>query len=322
MSGILNSKSRILDVILTQIGREQMSRGDFEISFATFSDRNVQYKEGLLPDNWIKWNETPGVLSGVQEDIFFEAFSSPNDEIIPEISDEGNFLLLQSVSPTLKVVQGVLYEETANGYQKVDAFENIDKFSNITTNRWNNLQLLKTKTRLQPPIFSHNTDQEPIIFKVQEKTLVETASLPPVIVDERFSNSLNTMFLAPVVSTPQGETKLRAFNNYTKEYSKDSVLEEIQRKSSAMQSVKIKSETKNGYEFYNFLGQAFIGTNQDVKKYLVVDGGEFVDSDGVPVMQVYHLGFIFKDSSVGSGTSISKFSRGFSIVFHNDEGGI
>lgn len=322
MSGILDSKSRILDVILTQLGREQMSRGDFEISFATFSDRSVQYKEGLLPDNWTKWNETEGVLSGVQGDLFFEAFSSPNDEIIPEISDEGNFLLLQSVSPTLKVVQGVLYEETTNGYQKVSGFENIDKFSDITTSRWNNLQLLKTKNRLQPPYLSHNTTENPIIFKVEEKTLVEPKSLPPVIVDERFSNSLNTMFLAPVVSTPQGDTKLRAFNNYTKEYTKDSVLEEIKRKSSAEVSIRIKSDTKNGYEFYNFLGQAFIGINQDVKKYLVVDGGEFVDSDGVPIMQVYHLGFIFKESDAASGTGISKFSRGFSIIFHNVDGGI
>ena len=76
------------------------------------------------------------------------------------------------------------------------------------------------------------------------------------------------MFLPPIVETPQGDVKLRAFNNYTRAYSKDTVLNEIKSKSSAEVSIKIKSETKNGHEFYNFLGQAFIGVNQEIKKYL------------------------------------------------------
>ena len=62
------------------------------------------------------------------------------------------------------------------------------------------------------------------------------------------------------------------------------------------------------------IGQAFMKRDQSVRKYLVVDGGEYTDELGVPVMQVYHLGFIFKDEF---GTS--KFSRGFSLVFHNGE---
>ena len=54
--------------------------------------------------------------------------------------------------------------------------------------------------------------------------------------------------------------------------------------------------------------------DQSVRKYLVVDGGEYTDAQGVPTMQVYHLGFVFKDEE---GTS--KFSRGFSLVFHNGD---
>ena len=54
--------------------------------------------------------------------------------------------------------------------------------------------------------------------------------------------------------------------------------------------------------------------DQTVRKYLVVDGGEYTDNQGVPTMQVYHLGFVFKDEE---GTS--KFSRGFSLVFHNGD---
>ena len=80
MAGILDSKSRVLDVILTQLGRDQISRGEFEISFVTFSDSNVEYKD-----------DGTGVLKSCKDDMFFEAFSSPQDEIIPEIDNSGDF---------------------------------------------------------------------------------------------------------------------------------------------------------------------------------------------------------------------------------------
>ena len=52
--------------------------------------------------------------------------------------------------------------------------------------------------------------------------------------------------------------------------------------------------------------------DQTVKKYIIVDAGEFLNEKKEISAQVYHLGFIFKDEN---GTS--KFSRAFSLVFHN-----
>lgn len=304
MAGILDSKSRVLDVILTRLGREQMARGDFEVSFATFSDRAVQYKD-----------DGTGTLKSLEGELFFEAFSQPGDEIIPEIANNGNFLLLQNVSPTMTVKDGILYEETENGFQQINAFDNISSFTDLTSNRWNSLELLKTETSLSAPILSY----EDIKYEVKSKPLVEPASLPPVIVDDRFGGNLNTMFLPPVVSTEGGSiAKMKAFNNYTKEYTLDNIQRDLRDKTFAStKNIEIQSETEFGHEYYNFIAQAFIGINQEIKKYLVVDAGEFTDDEGQPIMQVYHLGFIFKESDQASRTGISKFSRGFTIIFHN-----
>ena len=54
--------------------------------------------------------------------------------------------------------------------------------------------------------------------------------------------------------------------------------------------------------------------DQTVKKYLIVDAGEYLNEKNEIIMQIYHLGFIYKDEN---GTS--KFSRAFSLVFHNRE---
>ena len=167
---------------------------------------------------------------------------------------------------------------------------------------------------LSPPEFGIT---KPLEIKADTGTIVEVGALPPVMVDERFSGNLNMLFLPPVVSSVTGTVPMKAYNNYTRPFTQETVLDEIQSKSSGKATVFIKSDTFNGTDMYNFIVQAFVGINQEVKKYLVVDAGEFVDGDGNPSMQVYHLGFILKDSDPTTRKAISKFSRGFSIVFHN-----
>lgn len=78
MSGILDSKSRILDAILTVEGRRQMAAGTFEVSYATFSDYGVSY----IPDAE-EGHEDP------TKKIYLEACNLPQDQITFEANDEG-----------------------------------------------------------------------------------------------------------------------------------------------------------------------------------------------------------------------------------------
>lgn len=78
MSGILDSKSRIIDAILTVEGRRQMAAGTFEVSFATFSDYGVSY----IPDAENGHEDPTGK-------IYLEACNLPHDQITFEANDEG-----------------------------------------------------------------------------------------------------------------------------------------------------------------------------------------------------------------------------------------
>ena len=301
MSGVLNNKSRILDVILTNIGRDQMNRGEFEVSFATFSDTGTQYIDN---------DENPGVMASIDDNLYFETFSCPYDEIVPEIDNVGDFVLTKQVSPSMTVKDGVLYEKSGSfgEFTQVDGFENIANFTNLTTKRWNGLQLLKTTSSLPKLELSRYNAEINIAEDVNPR---DVGGLPPILVDPRFSGNVNTMYLPPVVTVAGQETVMRAYNQYSKPYSRENVMKEIETKSKGKTSFVIGKD--DSFQYYNFIAQGFVGINQSVKKFLVVDAGEFVNRDNVPIMQVYHLGFIFKD-----GTGTSKFSRGFSIVFHNE----
>jgi len=81
MSGILDSKSRIIDAMLTVEGRRQMAEGTFEVSYVTFSDYGVSY----IPDK-ISGHEDPTTK------IYLEACNLPQDQITFEANDEGKLV--------------------------------------------------------------------------------------------------------------------------------------------------------------------------------------------------------------------------------------
>lgn len=85
MSGILDSKSRIIDAILTIDGRRQMAEGTFDISYVTFSDLGVSYD--------------PDVSSGHVDPtnrIYLEACNLPQDQITFEANDQGKIVPFRS----------------------------------------------------------------------------------------------------------------------------------------------------------------------------------------------------------------------------------
>lgn len=301
MSGVLDSKKRVMDVILTEMGRDQMNRGEFEVSFVSFSDRGVEYVD-----------DGTGVAKNITDRLYFESFSSPKDEIIPEIDNIGDFVLTKKISPTLTVNNGILYEKTESGYNSVDAFSNISSFTNILTERYANLQIIRSDNDIS------DFDGTPLSLNMEierstSDQLVESIGMvKPMLIDPRFSGTINTMYLPPTSVNSGKSTPLRAFNRFGPENSEVNVLEEIRSKS--WSSARVSLGDNANFKDYNILGQAFMKKDQTVKKYLIIDAGEYLSDKNEIIMQVYHLGFIYKDD-VGT----SKFSRAFSLVFHNRE---
>ena len=111
MTGILDSKSRVLDFILTQEGRNQMVADRLEFSFASFTDSACFYRSG-----------SDSAADEASDRIYFEAASSPFDQIIIERGPEGQSITGFGVSTgSIRVVGESVYrkgESFTNAFPK------------------------------------------------------------------------------------------------------------------------------------------------------------------------------------------------------------
>ena len=81
MSGILDSKSRVLDTIVTSLGRQQIADGKLNIRYVSFTDALTFYKADLV--------------SGTQDAtrrIYLESCNLPQDQITFEADDCGKIM--------------------------------------------------------------------------------------------------------------------------------------------------------------------------------------------------------------------------------------
>ena len=80
MAGILNSKERLMDVLVTPEGRRQAASGQFRIRFASFTDSHTFYESSG------SFNRA----SDSENRIFFEAANRRQHVIVPEIDPGTN----------------------------------------------------------------------------------------------------------------------------------------------------------------------------------------------------------------------------------------
>ena len=94
MAGILDNKTRIMDVIITQEGRRQMAAGNLRAEFLSFTDGAVFYQKSGSHGS-----------ADPTDRIYFEAVSKLNDMITLENDDSGN-LIQFDFSPKHTLVGG------------------------------------------------------------------------------------------------------------------------------------------------------------------------------------------------------------------------
>lgn len=80
MAGILDNKERVIDFLVTNQGKRQLSSGRMIVEYASFTDRHTFY-------------HTSASLAGVSEDasnrLFFEADHRHQDILVPEVDPGG-----------------------------------------------------------------------------------------------------------------------------------------------------------------------------------------------------------------------------------------
>lgn len=216
--GILDSKERVLDTIVTREGRRQIATGEkFKPTYISFTDMHTFYKD----------DDVRGVASDATSRIYFEAVSLDQDSIIYEIDDSGNTLgFLPSVENIVGPDGGILSQSVNTGNGNISyvtltdsafasvalqlatgSFENFKKQkivgNVIDEDIYGNKYEYKLSTN--KIIFTVDNYKPFGTFPINFRTNVN--SLKPLFYDEKLSHLPNFKFLPPVTKngTSYGE---------------------------------------------------------------------------------------------------------------------
>ena len=99
MSGILDSKTRIVDAFITDEGKRQISTGKLRIEFAAFTDRNAFYQADAASGS-----------SDASTRLYFEANKTSADQVSFETDDSG--ALINHTGGELQLIDGILVDAT------------------------------------------------------------------------------------------------------------------------------------------------------------------------------------------------------------------
>jgi hypothetical protein len=96
MAGILDSKKRFIDLIVTQEGKRQIASGKMRAEYASLSDSQVYYQKNDV--------------DGVDDRIYFQVMDSPNNVVVLEKDDTGK-LIDYDFSPSGSIVGNDIFKQ-------------------------------------------------------------------------------------------------------------------------------------------------------------------------------------------------------------------
>jgi hypothetical protein len=194
MAGILDSKSRIMDVVITEQGRRQLASGQMKIEYATFTDLGAFYADA-----------GDRVLEDPTSRIYFEAASDlPSDLITFETDDSGLLLPYRAdnfgASGKNAIVSGSL---TGTGSYSTSS----EAISRAILESWQNLQVVGTEDPLDDEQ-GFQLSRSKIKFSIREDFPFGPGDVKSAVVDDieslnhdfRLSKLQNFKYLPPTNS--------------------------------------------------------------------------------------------------------------------------
>lgn len=97
MAGILDKKTRFIDLIVTQEGKRQIAAGKLRAEYASITDMHSFYQKGYT-------------YSEVTDRIYFEAMERPEHALVMEKDDSGKLFTFDH-SPTGSIVGNAIFEK-------------------------------------------------------------------------------------------------------------------------------------------------------------------------------------------------------------------
>jgi hypothetical protein len=215
MAGILDSKQRVMDTLVTLPGRFQASSGHMQFRYVTFTDRNAFYEGSLAPTGSAVANDASDrvyfeasqrfqdlicletTLNGLVNFEFTTPFTVPDSELAV-VDSLYSFYSISGSAPTGSIINalvGGVPEQITKGmissYQQQHFLATINPFDK-------NQQFILSTGSLEFD-FNDVVPNHPIV-----PVMGDVNTLPPVWVDHRFANKPNFVFLPPINRPPPG----------------------------------------------------------------------------------------------------------------------
>ena len=121
MAGLLDSKQRFVDTVITAEGRRQLAAGGFQVRFVTFTDKDVFYGKdtasGSIDQSELIQLEAPSMLANDVITLETNMFGNATANVISGVSSSnGNPLsildgrLVQFTSSSKNLITGSEYQ--------------------------------------------------------------------------------------------------------------------------------------------------------------------------------------------------------------------
>lgn len=346
MAGILDKKTRFIDLIVTQEGKRQIAAGKLRAEYASITDMHTFYQKGYT-------------YSEVTDRIYFEAMERPEHSIVMEKDDSGQLFTFDH-SPTGSIVGNSIFEKEsqiesdlhklkiATGSQFASLSEEIEKTflkhfqknyfisstDNIGDNDFilNNYNLKYTITSVVP--FSTGPNS----------SIINVNNAEPFMLDSKITHLPNFQFLPPVNEdgseygnyTDIRNTTLETWDHLINRFGNKAFVDHKFNFSSTTDTRKDTSgdatgkhiifnkqiKTKKEYKTITFdktskdnnlLIQMFQKNKNTLQKLDIIDGGIFVeknDPNKLYEKHVYYVGKIYLDDF-----NTPTFINLFTIIF-------
>lgn len=323
MAGILDSKERVMDFIITQEGKRQAGLGELRVKFASFTDLHTFYETSGSA-------EIPLLASDASNRIFFEAFSRYQDVVVPEL--EAGYSLRPFRTSDFEVAG----KSIASGTFQVGFINRMNvitgpELTQLLPDVLNGVEKNFTDQRIIGSIdeysFSQNFEQQPkqISFQINDSTdylrttqenanaVINIDNAPSIFNDKRFSKFPNFMYLPPEnLPLPGQEIGTKLANYPMLDEKPIETIEDVMNSLAGKQSQTITFDPTS--RFNNLVCQIFENSTLGVDKLSIIDFGNFSDENPgspealqSPGRRVFFVGKIRRDST-GAETFICIFT--------------
>jgi hypothetical protein len=309
--GILDSKKRIMDAVLTPLGREYLARGGLKVSYATITDGQAYYDPSSVTGSYDTANDR----------IYFESpYSLPHDTLALVTDDTGDLVPASAFGYDIST-EGTIY----SGGSPVIGLTSGSSFSSAITSVTDmfktslgyNMIVASADPLDDTPDFVINPNQGSFYL---ENSMAERLSVTSIntadslFFDRRFSGKDQFKYLPPVVSSGKNKIQLGKFKNIKRsnDFTYENLKQEVFGTNSKSVKQRLDIKIQDTSLENDMVVQLFEVTPTGVTKLDAVDFGEVFDSTDRerPQKRIVFFGKVFLDD-----TETATYANLFTVVF-------